>query len=233
MNTAETISLINALHYSRRHYHSAEKRTILQMKGICRATADGSKTEGTALFNRIVKNADDLTGAERDLKEIILAPLLVSYDTMNTARKAAEKQLAATAKELPIWQWAEPLRGIGALGIGQIVGEAGDLNNYANPAKLWKRFGMAVLHGERQRHVANNPKLAIEHGYVARRRAVLFVIEDSIIKSRGDYRHYYDDRKIYEKERNPEMSDGHAHRRAQRFMGKRLLRDLWNAWREF
>ena len=28
------------------------------------------------------------------------------------------------------------------------------------------------------------------------------------------------------------MSDGHVHRRAQRYMEKRLLKDLWQAWKE-
>jgi hypothetical protein len=31
--------------------------------------------------------------------------------------------------------------------------------------------------------------------------------------------------------RDPEMSDMHSHLRAQRCMEKRLLRDLWRAWR--
>jgi hypothetical protein len=37
--------------------------------------------------------------------------------------------------------------------------------------------------------------------------------------------------KIPKKQADKYISDGHIHRRAQRYMEKKLLRDLWNAWR--
>ena len=62
--------------------------------------------------------------------------------------------------------------------------------------------------------------------------AALFTIGDSMIKSRcSPYREVYDARKAYELERNPEIKPIVAHRRAQRYMEKRLLKHLWQRWR--
>jgi hypothetical protein len=58
-------------------------------------------------------------------------------------------------------------------------------------------------------------------------------IGDALIKGNraGKYRTFYLRRKEYELQRDPEMKPIKAHRRAQRYMEKRLLRDLWRAWR--
>ena len=47
----------------------------------------------------------------------------------------------------------------------------------------------------------------------------------------GPYGKAYLDRKRYELERDPGMSKMHAHNRATRYMEKRLLKHLWQAWR--
>ena len=134
------------------------------------------------------------------------------------------------------------------MGLAQIIAETGDLSNYANPAKLWKRMGMAVIEGGRQRRVAGAP--ALEHGYSPRRRAVLFCIGDSIVRTGGPYRKVYDEMKKDEQKQAVEAgltvlpaakipkgdaehyrSEGHVHNRARRKMEKQLLLDLWREWR--
>lgn len=180
----------------------------------------------------------------------MLAPMLKMLEKQ---RKAKDKEIQKLAEQLPAWAtWAKAVRGIGPLALGLLVGETGDLSNYANPAKVWKRMGLAVIHGERQRRVAGNPALAIEHGYNPKRRALAFVIGDCLIKQNGDgpYRALYLQRKAFELTRLPEApkrrkrvveEDGAvekksgrllwAHRRASRYMQKRFLVDLWSAWR--
>ncbi len=90
----------------------------------------------------------------------------------------------------------------------------------------------------------------INEAYSRRRRSRLFVIGDGLVKTAGPYREVYLARKAYEVARAEELglivapsakipakrkaefrSVGHIHRRAQRYMEKRLLRDLWRAWR--
>lgn len=133
------------------------------------------------------------------------------------------------AKQLPVWPWWKSVNGLGALGLAQIVGESGDLSNYANPGKLWKRLGLAVIDGKSQRRVSG--AAALEHGYSPRRRSVMYCIGDSAIKKQSPYRDLYLERKEYEKAKVPDLTPMHHHRRAQRYMEKRILKHLWQRWR--
>jgi hypothetical protein len=79
----------------------------------------------------------------------------------------------------------------------------------------------------------------------------MYVIGDSLLKKQSPYKELYDARKVFEiakaeaagKQVVPAakipaakseqfMSQGHVHRRSQRYTEKRLLRDLWIAWRD-
>jgi len=149
-------------------------------------------------------------------------------------KSSLEKQMQAAAKKLPAYQWCDSIRGFGALGLAIIVGECGNLSNYDNPSKLWKRCGLAP----NDCYYMITKSGAEAFAKPKRRRSAIFTIGDSLIKgNRNDgelltYCKVYADRKAYELARNDEMSKMHAHRRAQRYMEKRLLRDLWNEWRK-
>ncbi len=160
------------------------------------------------------------------------AELYAGRDLYSNARKPYEKRLERLAKELPVWPWVESVRGFGALGLAQIVAECGDLDNYANPAKVWKRMGLAVMpDGTRQRKVADAEQ-AIEHGYSPQRRSLMYVLADSLIKTNGEgeFRTYYLAEKERQREKLPDAPQAHIHNRALRHMAKRLLRELWRAW---
>ncbi len=175
------------------------------------------------------------------------------FDAVEADNERAMKNLA---KELPVWPWAEEVRGLGEKSVAVIVAEAGDLSNYATVAKLWKRFGVAVMDGTRQGGLRKSAKAEewILHGYSRSRRSSLWQIGDTFIKAQvrkvknddgedtgerislGEYGQVYLDRKAYERNKaiaeEVERSDMHIHRRAQRYMEKRLLKHLWQAWRE-
>jgi hypothetical protein len=166
---------------------------------------------------------------------------------------SALKEMKRLAKGLPVWAaWAESVPGIGEAGLAVIVGEAGDLANYPKKGHLWKRMGVALVDGVRQGGLSKNAAKDdwIAHGYNRQRRSRLWTIGDSMIKAQGPYRETYLARKEYERQRAEAegltvapsakipkaraaefMSDGHIHRRAQRYMEKQFLRDLWVAWR--
>jgi hypothetical protein len=151
--------------------------------------------------------------------------------------KAALKRMEESAEQLPVWEaFGKAIRGFGPASLAVIVGEAGDLSIYANPAKLWKRMGVGIVDGIRQGGLAKNASKEdwITHGYNRQRRSRMWNIGDAMIKSNrdGEYRTLYLARKEYEVARDPEMKPIHAHRRAQRYMEKRLLRNLWAAWRQ-
>lgn len=216
----------------RQAWHRAEKSLTLQAKAICRRFCDGDKKEADKLFAAATINAvsDDRTTIVA-AASIAIGPLVFARDHIEANRKAIEKRLTKIAVKLPVWEWAKDIRGIGALSLAAVVGEAGDLSNYATIARLWKRMGLAVIEGERQRRVSGID--ALKHGYAPHRRSVVWNIGDCIIKVGGSdspYRALYDARKVIEAERV--ATKAHAHNRASRYMQKRLIRDLWAAWRQ-
>lgn len=149
-------------------------------------------------------------------------------DLLERQRKQEEKPLVKAARLLPVAPWARSVRGLGELSLAAIVGEAGDIGAYGSVARLWKRMGLAVIDGERQRLVAG--EAAKRHGYNPARRSAMHVIGSNLVRAgNAEYRALYDQRKAYELPRVE--SKGHAHNRALRFIEKRLLRELWKAWR--
>lgn len=166
----------------------------------------------------------------------------------------ATKNLERLAMSLPIWEnFAKDIRGFGAVSVGVVIGEAGDLANYSTHSKLWKRMGLAVMDGVRQGGLAKGAgaEAWIAHGYNPKRRSTMHVIGDVLMKVNKDgrYRTTYDTRKAYERERaaacglvvmpaakipakdkDRYISDGQIHLRSLRYMEKRLLRDMWQAW---
>jgi hypothetical protein len=174
-------------------------------------------------------------------------------DPKGIGKLGVEQLMEMGAKQLPVWEWVKDVRGLGALGLAIIVGEAGDLSEYANPGKLWKRFGLAPHQGKSAKVWRSEGGLSAAEwtklGYSPARRSEMWNRAVPIIKSQirqvkdddgkdtgeretlGVYGKVYLDRKRYELERDPEMSNLWAHNRAQHYMEKRLLKHLWQAWR--
>jgi hypothetical protein len=157
-------------------------------------------------------------------------------------RATVEKSMIELAETLPVSAWVKATPGLGLLGLAIIIGEAGDLSNYSNPAKLWKRLGLAVFNGKSQRKCLDKEE-AIRQGYNPRRRSAIWTIADSMLKTAGPYRDIYVARRAYELANHTEFDKGidkktgkqkvsmHCHRRSTRYAEKRMVRDLWRAWR--
>lgn len=158
-------------------------------------------------------------------------PLVEARTVLDRSRKSLEKRMELLVTQLPVYDWGAGVRGFGALGLAQIVAECGDLANYANPAKVWKRMGLAVMDGERQRK-HTDPAKALLHGYNPQRRSIMYNIADSLMKGNrdGEYRTYYLAEKERQRGKLPDAPAGHIDNRARRHLAKRLLRDLWRAW---
>ena len=217
--------------------------------------------ERKAVWNKAAKIFDcygdvaavnKITGSKKITTDIIDGAGLFIVETKKSLksfadlRKIVEKQMIDYVQQLPIIDWWNAEKGRSYLGLAVIIGEAGDLSNYANPAKLWKRLCVAVIDGVRQGGLSKGSakELWIEHGYNKRRRSVLWTIGDCLLKVNGkdgQYKKLYDEQKerylkrfkkewIEEGHKASTFKPGHAHNCAQRYMEKRLLRDLWNAW---
>lgn len=225
---AAVVSLLRENHRHRQDYHSAEKRLTLQIKSIQRRShaAAGCQKPTHAkcpgIYDEATPTTTNLVGAR------------VGFEVL---RKGYEKEMEKAAKALPIYPWVKSVRGLGALGLAQVVAECGDLSNYSNPAKLWKRMGVGLsLEGS-----------SYYEGRSPRRRAILYCIGDCIVKAGGELKTLYDERKAFEASKpacRRQFKDGgecydpetnacrksHLHNKAKRFMEKRVLRDMWREW---
>lgn len=221
-----TIDEIREQWRRRQAWHRAEKALTLQAKALCRRLAAGDLKEAEKMYSAAYGKGS------HDMADIALAatfPLVEARDSVAKHRAAVEKRLVKLAKQLPVAPYVESVRGVGLASLAAIVGEAGDLSNYSTPAKLWKRMGLAVMpDGGRQRRISGDA--ALEHGYSPTRRSVVWNIGACIVKAGGPLKAIYDARKVYETERVE--TKAHAHNRAQRYIEKRFVRDLWVAWRK-
>ena len=198
----------------------ARKRLILQAKALCRRMTAGDKAAADAIY---------AAGAP------ILDPFMEAMAPFGARQAALDKHMVKLAKRLPVADFAAGVKGFGHAGLAKAVGELGDLTCYEKGvAGIWKRAGLAVIDGQRQRRVTGDA--ALIHGYAPARRSVFWNIAAAMLKGQGTgeaagpYRLIYDERKAYERSRVE--TDGHAHNRALRYMTKRLLRELWRAWRD-
>lgn len=214
----------------RQRWHRAEKSLTLQGKAVCRAWTAGDKGAASDLFDRAAKG-----GSVDPILGMALTPFLMAIENFAPERAAIEKRLRKLAASLPVYPWVKSVRGFGELNLAAIVGEAGEIGTYRGPACLWKRMGLAVIGGGRQRKIADAEQ-ALIHGYNPNRRSVAYLLGETLIKvnANGEFKMLYDTRKAYELAREDEgkpKSLAHAHNRAARVMTKRALQRLWVEWR--
>ncbi len=231
---APIIAEIRETWRERQDHHNAEKRLTLQIKARCRRFCGGDKTEGGKLYATMSgKKEHPLAGDARAAN----VWLLESRSIVKKHRKTLEKRLRELARQLPVCEWWCAVKGCSALGLAALIGEAGDLSAYANPGKLWKRFGLQVYRGlapSTWRRKGLPAKEWVEVGYAPRRRAVLFTIGTSLFIGGGRdgrYRLVYDTYKARKVAELPDHTKKHIHLMAKRYMEKRLLKELWQAWR--
>lgn len=205
----------------------------------------GEEKEQAKLLNRSVKilkaigKGESLEGEDGEIMAMVLPFYLSQQEAAKPIvkyQRSLERQMEKLSKSLPVWPWVEEIRGFGPLALAMLIGETGRLSNYSNPSKVWKRLGVAVINGKRQQKILGTTDEkkaeAIEHGYNPSRRSVLFNVGDTMIKGNreGKYRTLYLARKELEEVKKPDDSKMAWHRRAQRYMEKALVKDLWLEW---
>lgn len=199
-------------------------------------------TEAGRLIKRIVKE-----GESHPFAGIVMAHT-DSIDALNAMRVPLEKEMEQLAKTLPVAAWVqEPeQKGFGIMSLATVVGEAGDLSNYANPAKLWARFGLHPYEKDGENHMGatwkarsrkpGTVKLTAEDwedfGYSPRRRSIAYLIGENLIKQNGEgpYRRRYDVKKAEAAHKHDDWTPLHCHRHGMLLAAKLLLRELWAEW---
>lgn len=174
----------------------------------------------------------------------VVRTTLIGIDAFEAQQRVYEKEMLALAKKLPVAAWVahKDRRGFGLLQLAIVVGECGDLANYPNPAKIWRRMGCAPHSFDGQTHMGATWRAGKEgklpaaewasFGYSPRRRSIAYLVGEGIVKQNdaGPYRTHYDQTKDAAQERHPDWPKLRCHRHAMLLATKRLLLDLWRTW---
>lgn len=251
--SGDIIRLITILYRDRRFAMEQRKRSDLAIGAYLRSALGWRKDLPEAERKAIGIKAAAIAKAPAGTKwEAMILAQAESRKPYEAIEDTAKKEMEGIAKALPVWKsFGKDVRGFGAASLAAIIAEAGSLDNYATIPRLWKRMGLAVMGDVRQGGLAKGAgaEAWIAHGYNPSRRSAMWNIGDTMLKAQvrrekdangedtggrvslGKYGNLYLVRKQYEIARNPEIQPIVAHRRAQRVMEKRLLKDLWQAWR--
>lgn len=271
----EHIELIQDWHRKRRAAMDMRKRIDLALGANLRLWLGWRRDLPTEESDRIKQLAADLIDCGEKLAKSKKHELAESEEYLSfgafirmtiDARKPtdefeaiATKKLEQLALELPAWSaFGKGIKGFGPVSLASIIGETGDLSGYETHSKLWRRMGMAPFAKDGVTRSGQQWKmkggLAAEDwtafGYNGRRRSIMFVIEDVLIKNTDHYYRVYIERKealcrraliegklVVPAAKIPKgsadgfISQGQVAAQAKHYMGKRLLRDLWQAWR--
>lgn len=265
---SDEIAAIRDLQYWRKFYIQAANRHSSATKAMLRVvmgwTADADEKEReavNAVADRIVTAAFALKPArdkrsdgefasdlqrfkevDRAIVERIIGHLLAARECVLPAiaqREVVEKEMEKIAKMAPVYPWTETVRGFGARGLAVIVGECGDLANYDDKRKVWKRLGLAPTGGKAMSTWRREGGLTkedwTEAGYSPARLGQVFgVVTAPLMRSQRDgdpYRTVYLTRRERTAETHPDWTKAHSHNDALRVMTKSLIADLWSAWR--
>jgi hypothetical protein len=168
-------------------------------------------------------------------------------------RDISEKAMADLAKELPVFPFVEGIRGAGELGLATIVAETGDLSNYPNPAKVWKRLGYAPYDGfagSTWKRQTWRPRTLTKEEWIANpfsgeRYALMHQIAEWLVNAQwigkaksasgegepnGPYGQIYANRRAHTLTTHPDWSLGHRRNDALRVTMKAFLKDLHSEW---
>jgi hypothetical protein len=255
---SDTVNLIRGLHRQRRFAMKVQQKLDRSLESFLRINATA--------WNPNAEDADR-EKANREVKELIKRiragephEFTTAVMTCDRARQPADEMRAANekamekiAKELFIYPFVEAIRGAGALGLATIVAEAGDLSNYATPAKLWKRLGFAPFDGyagSTWKRASWRPRALtaeewIENPFSGERYALMAQIVTWLVnaqwigaakagngegKPNGHYGEIYAKRREATKKSHADWTPGHRRSDALRITMKAFLKDLWIEW---
>ena len=167
-------------------------------------------------------------------------------------KRDREARMIKLVKMLPVYLWVKSVPGAAALGLAIIIGETGNLNNYANVAKVWKRLGYAPYKGhagstwkrESWRPHALTLQEWITNPLSGERYGQLYAIAEALRQFQyktadddtrvpiGPYGEEFAARRAHTALTHPDWTKARSYKGALRIMMKAFLRDLWVEWRE-
>ena len=265
MCAADIVNDLVALQRKRRFCIVSQSRIDRSIESLIASTLgfriDADEKDRKKVFAQAKALRLDVEKGAGSTAPTTLAPLILTSAATraqwDTLRAEAEKEMRRLATQLPVYAFAKGVKGFGDLGLAVICAEAGiPLGDYRTVSGLWKRMGLAVINGERQRRKTDRAAAA-EHGYSPMRRAEVWSIcSDSMFRHqwraatdeqaggpKGPYGEVYARRRLRTDPRIEATADlpagdpakwtkGRCHNDARRIMTKELLKDLWVEWRK-
>jgi hypothetical protein len=254
------VEAIKGHHRRRRYAMKVQQKIDRALESFIRINAtkwtyDASEADREK-FNREV--AKIIASARKGDGDKLIVELVQKTDRgrepFDAIRKAAESAMEKLTEHLPVAEWIKGVRGAGALGLATIVAEAGDLANYPNPAKLWKRLGFAPYDGHagsswkrqtwRPRTLTAEEWIANPFSgerYALMHQIIVWLVNHQWIgkaktesgegEPNGPYGEIYAARRKHTMQTHPDWTDGHRRMDALRVTMKAFLKDLHVEWR--
>lgn len=161
----------------------------------------------------------DNPGSAADNISPLVAVLRESVAPIDERVSELERDIRTIVRTLPEWDgFFAGVRGVAEVSAANMLAIVGDPAKWSNPAKMWKRLGLAP-------RVAGDT--TGETTYRPHARAVMWVIGDCLIKSGSPYKAVYNARREHTATTHPDWTKIHSHKDAHRVMVKRLACDLW------
>lgn len=177
--------------------------------GLEQEDRDIKQKQAVDLIEEIRKASANGEQHDHPIARYVLESYL-SIDAYLAAEKETNEYMIGFIRCMPIHQWIKKPDqcGLGELSVAKILGETGDLWNYSNPAKVWRRMGCAPWQFNGQTHMASSWRMCWErygvgklpsseweeYGHSPRRRAIMYVIGKGLINlNKGPYRARYDE----------------------------------------
>lgn len=221
--------------------------------------SEASRKSAWGRAERIVRRS--LSGkpqddADKEIADALSGNLAMSAATLapvSVFRDQVETRMRAKAERLPAFSLTGRTPGFKAIGLAVIIGEAGNLSNYATKRKLWRRLGLGMAPGH-EAHAYSTwgwmKQLSAEEwtraGYSKKRLGQIYGVVTVPLfmnKAKNRYGEFYGARRAHTAITHPtgtlaecradpnRWTPGHSHMDGQRIMTKELISDLWSEWR--
>jgi hypothetical protein len=266
--TAAVIEQIRSHHRRRRFAMKIQQKLDRSLESFIRINGtewkpDASEEERERLNKQVRAMIKKIRAGEPSDFSDVVATSDSARAPADEMRDASEKAMANLAKTLPVYQWIGGdgddqngqggIRGAGALGLATIIAETGDLSNYGNPAKVWKRLGFAPYDGyagSSWKRPMWRPRTLTKEEWIANpfsgeRYALMHQIAEWLVNAQwigkaksasgegepnGPYGEIYAKRRAHTLVTHPDWSLGHRRKDALRVTMKAFLKDLHVEW---
>ena len=143
--------------------------------------------------------------------------LIRLLNSLYELEKRAVKVAADSVKHDPVYKWLTGVKGIGPSLAAQLMGLA-PAEKFPHPGHLFSYAGLTPEKGNREGQ---------DHRYNRRLKALAYKLAKSQVMVEGDYRPWYERRKLYEWRKNLEGKNAEVALKSAKQYGKDTVAYLW------